>query len=81
MSNKLTVQRIKEIIKEEKKKLKDESLISADTVEDAWSGGDNLVKKIDYIEKLGIKEAKLRQKADVYRKLRERLQSSVKRSK
>jgi len=81
MSNKLTVQRIKEIINEEKKKLKDESLISSETVEDAWSGGDNLVRKIDYIKKLGIKESKLRQKADIYKKLRERLQSSVKRSK
>jgi len=81
MSNKLTVQRIKEIINEEKKKLKDESLISSDAVEDAWSGGDNLVKKIDYIKKLGIKESKLRKKADIYKKLRERLTSSVKRSK
>jgi len=77
MSNKLTVERIKRIIREEKKKLKDEGLISSETTEDAWSGGKNLVNKVDYVKKLGIKERKLRKKADVYKKLRDKLENSI----
>ena len=78
MSNRLTAEIIKNIIREEKKKLKDEGLISSDTVEDAWSGGDNLVSKIDYVKKLDIKERKLRKKAEVYKKLRVKLENSIK---
>ena len=77
MAKRLTVERIKQIIQEEKSKLKDEGLISTDAVEGAWSGGDNLVKKIDYMKELGIKESKLRKKADLYRKLRLRLKESI----
>ena len=78
MSNRLTAEIIKNIIREEKKKLKDEGLISSDTVEDVWSGGDNLVSKIDYVKKLDIKERKLRKKAEVYKKLRVKLENSIK---
>ena len=77
MSNRLSVNRIKQIIREEKGKLK-KTLISSDIVDDAWSGGDNLVNKIDYIKKLGIKESRFRKKADIYKKLRERLEKSIK---
>jgi hypothetical protein len=81
MSNSLSVSTIKRIIQEEKKKLEKEGLISSDAVESAWAGGDNLVNKVDYIKKLGIKEAKLRQKADIYKGLRERLEKSIRRQK
>jgi len=77
----LTVSKLKQIIKEEKKALKDAGLISSETVDGAWSGGDNLVHKIDYVKKLGIKERKLRKKAEIYRQLREKLERSIKRSK
>ena len=60
-AKKLTVERLKQIIKEEKSKLKNPS--DAETVSDAWSGGKNLVNQIDFIKKLGIKEAKLRERA------------------
>ena len=80
MSDRLSVERIKKIIREEKSKIEKGSLVSSDAVEGAWSGGDNLVNKIDYVKKLGIKEQKYRKKADVYRKLREKLQESIKRS-
>ena len=56
---KLTVNRLKQLINEEKKKMKKEGLLGGATVEDAWSGGDNLVNQIDFVKKLGIKEAKL----------------------
>ena len=80
MSNSLTVDMIKRIISEEKASLKAAGVISSDTVENAWSGGDNLVHKIDYVKKLGIKEQKYRKKADVYKLLREKLEKSIKRS-
>jgi len=78
MSDRLSVNKIKQIIKEEKKKLESEGLISDDTVKDVWSGGDNLVHKIDYMKVLGIKEAKHRKKAEVYKALREKLKRSIK---
>tara|TARA_B100000683_G_C12143792_1_gene412952 strand:+ start:288 stop:605 length:318 start_codon:yes stop_codon:yes gene_type:complete len=81
MSDRLSVERIKQIIREEKSKIEKGSLISSDAVENAWSGGDNLVNKVDYIKQLGIKEAKLRKKADIYKGLRERLEKSMKRGK
>ena len=80
MSEKLSVSRIKQIIREEKAKAEKDRLISVDAVENAWSGGDNLVNKVDYIKQLGIKESKLRKKADIYKSLRERLEKSLRRS-
>lgn len=77
MSNRLSVDRIKQIIREEKSKIEKESLISSDATENAWSGGDNLVNKVDYIKQLGIKEANLRRKADIYKGLKERLARSI----
>ena len=81
MPKSLTVDRIKQIIKEEKASLKKAGVIASDVIEDAWSGGDNLVNKIDYVKKLGIKEQKHLKKAKVYKMLREKLQESIKRSK
>ncbi len=74
---KLTPARLKQIVIEEKKKLKDDGFISSKTVDDAWSGGDNLVHKIDYIKALGIKEAKLRKEADKISRLRRKIKSSI----
>ncbi len=70
---KLDVKMLKKIIAEERKNLESEGVISSDTKENAWSGGDNLVSKIDYIKKLGIKESALRRKADALGKLRKKL--------
>ena len=78
MSDRLSINRIKEIIREEKSKLEKADLISSEAVENAWSGGDNLVNKVDYIKQLGIKEAKLRTKANIYKGLREKLEQSIK---
>jgi|7_EtaG_2_1085326.scaffolds.fasta_scaffold00100_5 hypothetical protein len=79
MSDKhLTVEKLKKIISEEKKKLKDQGLISVDTVEDAWSGGKNLVNQVDFIKKLGIKESIYRKKAEKLAKLRRALKDQVK---
>lgn len=63
---KLTPNVLKKLVLEEKAKLeKEKSNVDVDTVEDAWSGGKkNLVNKIDYVKKLGIKEAKLRRRAN-----------------
>jgi len=62
-SRRLTLNTLKRMVNEEKKKLKQQGVISSDTVEDAWAGGDNLVNRIDYIKKLGIVESNLRKKA------------------
>jgi len=62
-SKKLTLNTLRKMVNEEKKKLKSQGVISSDTVENAWSGGDNLVNQIDYIKKLGIVESRLRRKA------------------
>jgi hypothetical protein len=78
MSEKLTVNKIKRIIEEEKKKLKDQGVLKTpETVKDAWSGGNNLVNKIDYIKKLEIKEQKLRKKADIYAEYRKKLKRKI----
>tara|TARA_B100000131_G_C17584480_1_gene396474 strand:+ start:111 stop:392 length:282 start_codon:yes stop_codon:yes gene_type:complete len=80
MSKKLTYNRLKKIIAEEKKKLKKAGLLSVDdvdTVEDAWAGGDNLVNHVDFIKKLGIKEAKLRMKAEKISKARKILKNKL----
>tara|TARA_R110001592_G_scaffold296391_1_gene566789 strand:- start:4685 stop:4930 length:246 start_codon:yes stop_codon:yes gene_type:complete len=72
---KLTPEILKKFIVEEKKKIH----THADkTVEDAWSGGnDNLVKKIDYIKKLGIQEAKLKQALNKVQKHRLKLKETI----
>ncbi len=75
MSQKLTVSRLREIINEEKKNLKDTT--TTKTVEDAWSGGDNLVNQIDFIKKLGIKEARLRKRARGIAKARMALKKQI----
>jgi len=63
---KLTADILKKLVLEEKAKVdKEKSKIDVETIEDAWSGGKkNLVNKIDYIKKLGIKEVKLRKRAN-----------------
>ena len=77
MSKKLSVEMIKKIIEEEKSNLVGEGLVDPEVVEDAWSGGKNLVNKIDYIKELGIKEERFRKKAEAYRLLREKLKKSI----
>ena len=66
MSRRLTFSDLKRIVLEEKKKMQKAGIIPVDdveTVEKAWAGGDNLVNKIDFVKKLGIKEAALKRKA------------------
>ena len=65
-TKKLTSSVLRKLVLEEKAKIeKDESPVDVETVEDAWSGGKkNLVNKIDYVKKLGIKEARLRRRAN-----------------
>ena len=75
MSKKLTVSRLRDIIQEEKKKLKHAS--TAETVKDVWAGGDNLVNQIDFIKKLGIKEARLRKRARGIAKARRILKKQI----
>ena len=80
MSTKLTYIKLKNIIAEEKKKLKKSGILSiddVDTVEGAWSGGDNLVNHVDFIKKLGIKESKLRSQADRISKARKILKKKL----
>lgn len=65
---KLTPTLLKRIILEEKKKISDTLATHAsDARENAWAGGKNLVHSVDYIKKLGIKEAKL---VDMLKKVR-----------
>jgi hypothetical protein len=72
---KLTPEILKKFIVEEKKKIHTHA---DETVEDAWSGGnDNLVKKIDYIKKLGIQEAKLKQALNKVQKHRLKLKETI----
>jgi hypothetical protein len=80
MSTKLTYARLKNIIAEEKKNLKKSGILDpddVDIVEDAWSGGKNLVNHVDFIKKLGIKESKLRNQADRISKAREILKKKL----
>jgi hypothetical protein len=77
MSEKLNVEMIKRIIEEEKLKLVEEGKVDPEVIEDAWSGGKNLVNKIDYIKELGIKEERCRKKADAYKLLRAKLKKSI----
>ena len=81
MSNrKLTLDRLKQIVNEEKKKIgkgKVQSAESVETVEDAWAGGDNLVNQIDFIKTLGIKEARLRERAKRISRARKALKNQI----
>tara|TARA_A100001515_G_scaffold79976_1_gene63485 strand:- start:300 stop:581 length:282 start_codon:yes stop_codon:yes gene_type:complete len=80
MSSKLTIDNLKRIVLEEKAKMKKAGIIpveKTETVKDAWSGGDNLVNKIDYIKALKIEEAKLRRKADKISKARAAIKSRL----
>ncbi len=80
MIKNLTFSKLKKIVLEEKKKLQKKGIISADsvqTVEDAWSGGDNLVKHVDFIKQLEITETKLRVKADKLSRARDILKKKI----
>lgn len=80
MSSKLTLKNLKRIVLEEKAKMKKAGIIPVDkteTVKDAWSGGENLVNKIDYIKALKIEEAKLRRKAAKISKAREAIKRKL----
>ena len=68
--SKLTPEVLRKIVIEEKKKLEKEGLLSSDSVDDAWAGGDNLVNKIDYVKALGLRESALRRRADRMTKAR-----------
>jgi hypothetical protein len=72
--NKLTPSILKNLVIQEKKKI---MLHDDDLVADAWAGGKNLVNKIDYIKKLGIKEAKLKKALRVIQKKRQKLKESL----
>tara|TARA_Y100000310_G_C19999278_1_gene497729 strand:+ start:119 stop:370 length:252 start_codon:yes stop_codon:yes gene_type:complete len=74
---KLTVSKLKRMISEEKKKLKDAGKIDVETVDDAWAGGDNLVHHIDFVKKLGIKESNLRKKADSLARARAAIKKKI----
>lgn len=71
---KLTPEILKKFIIEEKKKIHTHA---DEAVEDAWSGGDNLVQRIDYIKKLGIQEAKLKEALDKIQKHRLKLKETI----
>ncbi len=80
MIKNLTFSKLKKIVLEEKKKLQKKGIISTDsveTVEDAWSGGDNLVKHVDFIKQLEITETKLRVKADKLSRARDILKKKI----
>ena len=76
-NKKLTLETLKKMVLEEKKKLQKQGIISSDTKEDSWAGGENLVNKIDYVKKLGMVEAKLRKKADRLSKARAALRKKI----
>ena len=71
---KLTPDILKNLVLQEKKKI---ITHVDDAVEDAWSGGKNLVSKIDYIKKLGIQEAKLRKALSAIQKRRKEIKESI----
>jgi hypothetical protein len=80
MVNDLTFSKLKKIVLQEKKKLQKKGIISTDsveTVENAWEGGDNLVKHIDFLKQLGITEAKLRIKANKLSRARDILKKKI----
>ena len=71
---KLTPDILKRLVLQEKKKI---ITHVDDAVEDAWSGGKNLVNKIDFIKKLGIEEAKLRKALNAVQKKRKEIKESI----
>lgn len=73
----LTPELLKRIVLEEKEKLNKDLLAASEAKEDAWAGGDNLVSKIDYVKKLGIKEAKLARLLKTVRKARTAAKNSI----
>ena len=76
----LTPSKLKRMIAEEKKKLKEKGLITNKAKEvDADDYADTLVNHINYITKLGIKEAKLIEEANKLRSMRRRLAKQIKR--
>ena len=80
MSKKLTLDQLKRIVLEEKKKMAKAGILPVDdveTVEDAWSGGENLVHQINFIKALGIKESRLRNKADKISRARQLITSRL----
>ena len=80
MSKKLTFKDLKRIVLEEKKKIEKKVVTSVDdveTIDDAWAGGENLVNKIDFIKKLGIKESKLRVRANKISKIRSEIKKRI----
>ena len=77
-SKKLTLETLKKMVLEEKKKLQAKGIITSDTQEDAWSGGDNLVNKIDYVKKLSMIEASLKRKVAKISKARKAIEKKNK---
>ena len=73
----LTPALLKKLVLEEKQKINKELEASSEAKEQAWAGGDNLVHKIDYVKKLGIKEAKLAKLLKTVRKARNVAKSSI----
>jgi|15BtaG_2_1085339.scaffolds.fasta_scaffold138749_2 hypothetical protein len=55
-SFRLTPKLLKQLVKEEKQKIAHEEAVAK---ADAWAGGENLVNKINFVKKLGLKEEKL----------------------
>jgi hypothetical protein len=76
-NKKLTLETLKKMVLEEKKKLQKQGIISFDTKEDSWAGGENLVNKIDYVKKLGMVEARLRKKADNISRAKKALRKKI----
>jgi hypothetical protein len=76
---KLTPAVLKRIIAEEREKLEKLGLITNKAVEkDAHEQASALVNKIDYVKKLGIKEADLKRKLKLVSEMRKKLMSSSK---
>jgi hypothetical protein len=79
---KLTPELLKRIISEEKEKLEKLGLITNKAIEkDASEYATALVNKIDYVKKLGIKEAELKAKLDRISEVKRKLESSLKNKK
>jgi Holliday junction resolvasome RuvABC DNA-binding subunit len=76
---KLTPELLKRIIAEEKEKLEKLGLITNKAEEkDASEYASALVNKIDYVKKLGIKEAELKAKLQRISEVKRKLASSLK---
>ena len=80
MASNLDLKNLRRIVLQEKKKLQKAGVIpvdSVETTEDAWAGGKNLVNQIDFVKKLGIKEAKLRKAADKISRARQIIKKKI----